>query len=301
MFILDGGCGWIPDPPIKFMYHIINLIKNLTPVILIIMGSLDFGKAVMSQKEDEIKKAQGAFIKKVIAGAAVFFTIVFAKWIVRIVDNAGGDTGNAWSCVSLLLNGSYSAEDKTYYDGPTGNNTTTTKEAYRTCYDKCMQYSNATAQNECLKSCQIPTTTNKRENCLTVKSSEINACIQQNTGNTAQQFYNYDSFYNSCIKSFQNQGDFYNACLALESCMQSKYSVNSLCEEMSYSEEYNGCKSQFESYNTYANKYGQYSDILDEFNEKCNAYANEQVKNSQNGIVSNDNIEAYCKNLYCND
>lgn len=132
MYILDSGCGWIPDAPVKFMYHIINLIKNLTPVILIIMGSLDFGKAVMSQKEDDIKKAQGAFIKKVIAGAAVFFVIVFAKWVVKILDEAGGNTGNAFSCVSLLLNGKYSADDKSYYDGPntTKENTTnsTTKK-----------------------------------------------------------------------------------------------------------------------------------------------------------------------------
>ena len=146
MFILDSGCGWIPDPPIKFMYHIINLIKNLTPVILIIMGSLDFGKAVMSQKEDEIKKAQGAFIKKLIAGAAVFFVVVFARWMIKIIGNAGGDTGNAFNCVSLLLTGSYSSDDTTYYDGPNRKTTNpTTEYDWRTdvntnkskCFEEC--------------------------------------------------------------------------------------------------------------------------------------------------------------------
>lgn len=300
MFILGSGCGWIPDPPIKFMYHIINLIKNLTPVILIIMGSLDFGKAVMSQKEDEIKKAQGAFIKKLIAGAAVFFVIVFAKWMVKIIDNAGGNTGNAFNCVSLLLTGSYSADDITYYDGPNINNETTTKESYLTCYNRCMQYSGI-AQTECLKTCQTTTTTNQRENCLVVKRAEINDCIQQNSGNTAGQFYSYQSYYNTCINSFQNQGDFSNACEHLEVCMQSKYGVNGLCEEISYSDEYSGCKSQFESYNTYANKYGQYSDIPDEYVEKCNAYARKQVDDNENGTTNNDNIEEYCKKLYCHD
>lgn len=127
MYILGSGCGWIPDAPVKFMYHIINLIKNLTPVILIIMGSLDFGKAVISQKEEEIKRAQVAFIKKLIAGAAVFFVIVFARWVLTIIDNTGqADTSDAFKCVSLLLKGSYEADDKTYYEGPDVTKKTTT-------------------------------------------------------------------------------------------------------------------------------------------------------------------------------
>ncbi|MCI9434683.1 MAG: hypothetical protein HFI86_05390 [Bacilli bacterium] len=147
MYILDSGCGWIPDAPVKFMYHIINLLKNLTPAILIIMGSLDFGKAIMSQKEDEIKKAQGSFIKKLIAGAAVFFVVVLARWIVDIVNNslkkAGENPTNAFNCVSLLLTGKYSADDKSYYDPPVQKPTQTTKDynynQFQTC-EECQQY-----------------------------------------------------------------------------------------------------------------------------------------------------------------
>ncbi len=301
MYILGSGCGWIPDAPIKFMYHIINLIKNLTPVVLIIMGSLDFGKAVMSQKEDEIKKAQGAFIKKLIAGAAVFFVVVFARWVLTIIDNTGQvDTSNAFKCVSLLLKGSYSADDKKYYDDPNTNTTkpTTTEDNYINCYNNCKQYSGI-AQSECLKSCKTTTTTNQREDCLVVNAKKIEECIKQNSGNTAQQFYNYDSFYNSCISSFENQGDFTNACIQLEDCMDSIYGIDNLCEELTYSSEYDKCENQFDSYNNYANKYGSYTDTFDQYNEQCHQYANKKVEEHQSGIQSNDNIESYCKNLYC--
>lgn len=122
MYILGSGCGWIPDAPIKFLSNIIDIIKILTPVVLIIMGVISFGKAIMSQKEDEIKKAQGSFIKKIISGAAVFFVIVFAEWVMNILSNAGATTNDAIRCVNTVLNGTYSADDKDYYNP--GNSTT---------------------------------------------------------------------------------------------------------------------------------------------------------------------------------
>ena len=124
MFILGSGCGWIPAAPIKFMASIIDIIKVLTPVYLVIMGSIGFGKAIISQKEDEIKKAQSSFIKKIIAGAAVFFVIVFAEWITNLITKVGGDASGAMSCVNALLNNSYSADDTDYYDPPENTNST---------------------------------------------------------------------------------------------------------------------------------------------------------------------------------
>lgn len=281
MLILDSGCGWIPDAPIKFMYHIINLIKNLTPVILIIMGSLDFGKAVMSQKEDEIKKAQGAFIKKIIAGAAVFFTIVFARWIVKIVDNAGGNSGNAWSCVSFLLNGSYSADDKTYYDGP-NKTTSTTTESYRSCYNKCMKIPDTTAQNKCLETCQIPTTgeTNDQQTC-------INKCITDYTNGTyVPKYVNKGTIIAECKKAFDyDNGEYGKACQRLEDCVEGYNGNTPPCEEITSANLNGKCSSEYQDYQNYYNKYG--SAYADDPTNACQQYADNYLKN---------NIEQICKN-----
>ncbi len=51
------------------------------PIILIIMGSLDLGKAVLSSDDKEIKAATGRLIKRFIAAVAVFFIV----WIVQLV------------------------------------------------------------------------------------------------------------------------------------------------------------------------------------------------------------------------
>ena len=47
----------------KIVSLIISLIQFGIPVILIVLGMMDLGKAVMAQKEDEIKKGQSTFVK----------------------------------------------------------------------------------------------------------------------------------------------------------------------------------------------------------------------------------------------
>ena len=42
------------------------------PVIVIVLGILDFIKAIGSDKEDEMKKAQGRFVKRLIAAVLIF-------------------------------------------------------------------------------------------------------------------------------------------------------------------------------------------------------------------------------------
>ena len=54
---------------------IITVAQVLVPVILVIFGVIDFVKALSSQKDDEIKKGQQTFIKRLIAAVIVFFVV----------------------------------------------------------------------------------------------------------------------------------------------------------------------------------------------------------------------------------
>ena len=280
MLFRSSGCGWIPDAPVKFMYHIINLIKNLTPVILIIMGSIDFAKAVISQKEDEIKKAQTAFIKKLIAGAAVFFVVVFARWIVDIVNNAGGNANNAFRCASLLLKGSYSADDKTYYDGSNIlKKTTTTVTTNRPKYDK---YSDQQLFNIITSCSSFNISSYEGLDCINAKD---NFCKRMFNDSTCQNFCNGINF---------NTAD-------LESTFRGSHPTGA-----------NGCKidniSSFINSNN-ANKPQQKDELesckppsceckYQENKNKCDA----EVKNNQQTVLTNDNcvmrldsmISSYC-------
>lgn len=61
-------------PIIQFIRRgLFPIIQIGIPIILIVMGSIDLGKAVMSSDDKEIKGATGKLIKRAIAAVAVFF------------------------------------------------------------------------------------------------------------------------------------------------------------------------------------------------------------------------------------
>ena len=68
--------------------YVIFAIKVIVPIILIITGMITLGKAVMAQKDDEIKKAQGLLIKKVAYAVAVFLVIQIVSIVIGLVSSS---------------------------------------------------------------------------------------------------------------------------------------------------------------------------------------------------------------------
>ena len=95
-------CGKIQELPLKVLElsnTVINIMQIAVPVILVIMGTVDLVKAVSSQKDDDIKKAQGVFIKRLIMGALVYFVVVIVKLLISIIGNNNG----IWGCVEFFV------------------------------------------------------------------------------------------------------------------------------------------------------------------------------------------------------
>lgn len=82
---------------------LVRAIQIAIPLILIIYGMLDFGKAVMAQKEDEIKKGQQTFIKRAIAALLVFLVVAIVTTVFGLLANASGDN-SPMACVNCFLN-----------------------------------------------------------------------------------------------------------------------------------------------------------------------------------------------------
>lgn len=81
---------------------IIGLIKVFVPILVVLFGLIDLGKAVTQQKEDDIKKSQGLLIKRIILAAIVFFVVSLVQFVVGIV---GGDNEDDWGCFECFVNG----------------------------------------------------------------------------------------------------------------------------------------------------------------------------------------------------
>lgn len=61
--------------------NIVRWVKYIIPVAVIALGILDFIKAIGSDKDDEMKKAQGRFIKRLIAAALIFIVPFLIEFV----------------------------------------------------------------------------------------------------------------------------------------------------------------------------------------------------------------------------
>ena len=78
------------------------MIQVAVPVILILLGSIDLFKGITAGKEDEMKKGQQVFIKRLVVGALIFFITVIAKFFISIV--ADSNESNIISCIECFVN-----------------------------------------------------------------------------------------------------------------------------------------------------------------------------------------------------
>jgi len=82
---------------ILFVGNIIKWCKYIVPVIAIVLSILDFIKAIGAGKEDEMKKAQGKFIKRLIVAGLVFIM----PFIIEFILNKMGFEANGCGIIDL--------------------------------------------------------------------------------------------------------------------------------------------------------------------------------------------------------
>lgn len=61
------------------------------PIILIVLGTLDLGKAVIASDEKQVKEAQGKLINRCIYAVAVFFIVTLVNVILSMVSTTAGN------------------------------------------------------------------------------------------------------------------------------------------------------------------------------------------------------------------
>ncbi len=70
---------------------LIPLIQIGVPIILIVLGTIDLGKAVIASKEDEIKNAQKMLVKRAIYAVAIFFVATIVTLVFSLFASTGDD------------------------------------------------------------------------------------------------------------------------------------------------------------------------------------------------------------------
>ena len=65
-------------------------LKVFIPVILIILGSIDFGKAVISSKDEEIKKSAKTLGLRIASGVIIFFIPTVVTILMGLIASFSG-------------------------------------------------------------------------------------------------------------------------------------------------------------------------------------------------------------------
>lgn len=82
---------------------IYTIIQIAVPVILVLLGSIDLLKGIIAQKEEDIKKGQKMFIKRLIAGAIIFFVFMLIKLFVSLVADNDNDNNTIIDCLECFI------------------------------------------------------------------------------------------------------------------------------------------------------------------------------------------------------
>ena len=72
---------------IREIFNEIMLYPRIgVPILIILLGIIDFAKAVMTSKEDEMKASQNKFVKRLIIGIAIFFIPTLVNLIMDLAN-----------------------------------------------------------------------------------------------------------------------------------------------------------------------------------------------------------------------
>lgn len=65
------------------VYNVLKWAKYIAPILVIVLSILDFIKALAAQSDDEMKKAQGKFIKRLVVAALLFLIPLIINFVLK--------------------------------------------------------------------------------------------------------------------------------------------------------------------------------------------------------------------------
>ncbi len=81
----EGSFGWL-------LQKLLNYIKIAGPILVVLLSSLDFIKAIASNEEDAFKKAQSRLIIRLVAALALFLVPTFVELLLGLINGINDPT-----------------------------------------------------------------------------------------------------------------------------------------------------------------------------------------------------------------
>lgn len=105
-----GNVKGIPENLPVFVRRLVNIVKILIPIILIIMGIVDFLKAMTSGDEKSMSETPRKFVRRIIVAVVIFLIVTVIQFVIRLVSNASLESdsdknpaGGIAECISCFV------------------------------------------------------------------------------------------------------------------------------------------------------------------------------------------------------
>lgn len=99
---LTCGNKKIPAPIAPVTRVAVLMLQIILPLAIILIGSMDFIKAVIASDQEKIKKNQHQFLNRLKAGIIFFFVLTAFKFIVSLVADSA-DSDSVLTCIDCLI------------------------------------------------------------------------------------------------------------------------------------------------------------------------------------------------------
>jgi len=102
------SCGGMTFDAIlpNLVSYAVTAIKIIIPVVLVVLGMLDMGKAVIGNDEKAMKENQNKLIKRCVYAVLIFLIVAIVQAVFGVLDQASTDgTSGATSCINCFING----------------------------------------------------------------------------------------------------------------------------------------------------------------------------------------------------
>lgn len=86
---LEDGCGGLLPVFRIVRKGIFPIIWIGIPIILILMGTIDLGKAVISSDDKEIKASTGRLVKRIVYAVIIFFMVTIVSLVMSLITKSG--------------------------------------------------------------------------------------------------------------------------------------------------------------------------------------------------------------------
>ena len=96
----------------RLVGYFLMIFKIVIPIILIVLGMLDLGKAVVGSKDEEIKKSAKSLAMRIVAAVCIFFVPTIVSFVIRIVDTSVDELSQV--CAACISNPGGSVCDSAY-------------------------------------------------------------------------------------------------------------------------------------------------------------------------------------------